>query len=327
MDTPGPGPFELASQLLGSLPLVNHFLDRTGLPALLERYLPAGDARRRLAPAVAVRLVITNLLVGRQPPYGLGQWAEGFAPGLLGLAGEEAESVNDDRIGRALEAGFDADRASLLTELLLGVVAEFGIDTAELHNDSTSISVHGVYQSATGTARGGKPTPAVTFGHSKDHRPDLKQSVFIWLDVLAYDAATDGCFPLISNDTTLTEAEVLAAYRYQPHPQRRHHLLKSARRSHRPVSGERATRCGPGTSELPWPAGSRTATSTRGLCSVDPMPMSTQSPSMLIFARADARSTKPPRSIPTLFPRWSGRRGCGWRWLARITRAGTAWRP
>ncbi|MGH3569991.1 MAG: hypothetical protein ACRDRH_29065, partial [Pseudonocardia sp.] len=37
------------------------------------------------------------------------------------------------------------------------------------------------------------------------------------LDVLAYDAATDGCFPLITNDTALTDAEVLAAYRYQPH--------------------------------------------------------------------------------------------------------------
>ena len=44
--------------------------------------------------------------------------------------------------------------------------------------------------------------------------------------MLAHDAATDGAFPLITNDT-LTEAEVLAAYRYQPHLERRHHLLKS----------------------------------------------------------------------------------------------------
>ena len=45
--------------------------------------------------------------------------------------------------------------------------------------------------------------------------------------MLAYDAATDGCFPLITNDTTLTDAEVLAGYRYQPNLERRHHLLKS----------------------------------------------------------------------------------------------------
>jgi hypothetical protein len=94
------------------------------------------------------------------------------------------------RVGRALEQLFDADRASLLTELMHGVITEFGIDTAELHNDSTSISVHGVYRSATGTPRGGKPTPAITFGHSKDHRPDLKQLVFI------LTVASDGAVPI-----------------------------------------------------------------------------------------------------------------------------------
>ncbi|MFN2478199.1 MAG: hypothetical protein ABR615_03385 [Pseudonocardiaceae bacterium] len=38
----------------------------------------------------------------------------------------------------------------------------------------------------------------------------------ITLDRVAHDTASDGCFPLISNDTTLSDAEVLAAYRYQP---------------------------------------------------------------------------------------------------------------
>ncbi len=46
-------------------------------------------------------------------------------------------------------------------------------------------------------------------------------------DVIAYDALTDGCFPLITNDTTLSDSEVLAAYRYQPNLERRHHLLKA----------------------------------------------------------------------------------------------------
>jgi transposase len=45
--------------------------------------------------------------------------------------------------------------------------------------------------------------------------------------VIRYDAASDGCFPLISNDRVLSDAEVLGAYRYQPNLERRHHLLKS----------------------------------------------------------------------------------------------------
>lgn len=199
-DDPGVAGFELVSRRVGALPVINHFLVRIGLDALLGRYLPGDDARYRLAPAAAVRLVVINLALGREPLYGLGGWAARFDPAPLGLAPGEVESLNDDRVGRALERLFDADRASLLTELLLGVVAEFGIDTAELHNDSTSISVSGVYAEASGTPRGGKPTPVITFGHSKDHRPDLKQLVFIL--TVAADGAVPIAYRLADGNTT-----------------------------------------------------------------------------------------------------------------------------
>src|SRR5665811_873753 len=44
---------------------------------------------------------------------------------------------------------------------------------------------------------------------------------------VAYDAKTDGCFPLVTNDREFSDAEVLAAYRYQPNLEKRHHELKS----------------------------------------------------------------------------------------------------
>ncbi len=43
---------------------------------------------------------------------------------------------------------------------------------------------------------------------------------------LAYDAVSDGCWPLITNDKDLAAAQVLGAYHYQPNLERRHHLLK-----------------------------------------------------------------------------------------------------
>jgi transposase len=45
-------------------------------------------------------------------------------------------------------------------------------------------------------------------------------------DRVAYDARMDGIFPLITNDKTMTPAEVLAAYKYQPNLERRHSQLK-----------------------------------------------------------------------------------------------------
>ena len=78
-----------------------------------------------------------------------------------------------------LDRLFHADRGSLLTELMTGVISEFAIDCSRLHNDSTSVSVHGAYQNAGGQDVAGTPAPAITWGHSKDYRPDLKQLVFI----------------------------------------------------------------------------------------------------------------------------------------------------
>lgn len=192
--------FELVSRTMGGLPIVNHVLDRLGLPALLADVLPGGDARRKLAPAAAIRLVIVNLVLGREPLYGLGEWAARYDPNLLGLASTDLAALNDDRVGRALETLFDADRASLLTTVVLRAVGEFNIDTGQLHNDSTSISVHGVYRDAVGTPRAGKPTPVITLGHSKDHRPDLKQ--LLWILTVSADGAVPVAYRLADGNTS-----------------------------------------------------------------------------------------------------------------------------
>ncbi len=191
--------FGLVSRTLGGLPIVGAVLDRIGLPALLSAALPAHDGRLKLAPAVAIRLVVTNLVLGREPLYGLGEWAARHDPALLGLTTDDLAVLNDDRVGRALEALFDADRASLLTAVVLRAVSEFTIDTSQLHNDSTSISVHGAYSDAVGTERGGKPTPMITFGHSKDHRPDLKQ--LVWILTVNADGAVPMAYRLADGNT------------------------------------------------------------------------------------------------------------------------------
>lgn len=45
-------------------------------------------------------------------------------------------------------------------------------------------------------------------------------------DLVARDAASDGCYPLIRNDRQMTDAELLAAYKWQPHLEKRHAQLK-----------------------------------------------------------------------------------------------------
>ena len=189
--TPPPaGPFQLRSEHLGALPIVDACLDRVGLQALLERHLPAGDTRVALPAATVIGVIVRNLCVAREPLYGLAEWAARYDPALLGLCPGEALLLNDDRAGRALDQLFDADRGSLLTQLMLGVISEFKVDCSQLHNDSTSISLHGDYNAADGRARGGKTTVVAALGHSKDHRPELKQFV------LELTVSADGAVPL-----------------------------------------------------------------------------------------------------------------------------------
>lgn len=82
--------------------------------------------------------------------------------------------LGDDRLGRALDHLFDADRAALLTEIVVAVGQQFEVQFDQLHNDSTSVAFCGQYRAARGRELRGRTAPAITYGHSKDHRPDLK---------------------------------------------------------------------------------------------------------------------------------------------------------
>ena len=133
-----PEQFTLHSQTLGSLPIVNFFLARMGVADHLGTYLPHDDARLRLTPAAVIEVVVANLVAGHRPVYALGEWAAPYDPAVLGLQAGDAEVLNDDRVGRTLDRLFDADRASLITKTVLGVIRAFEVKTAQLHNDSTT---------------------------------------------------------------------------------------------------------------------------------------------------------------------------------------------
>jgi transposase len=181
----------LRSHAVGALPILNDILQRMRLEEFLRDCLPPEDRRMKLSPAKALLVLLRNLLVSREPIYGVGEWAARHAPDLLGLATVDMDRLNDDCVGRALDRLFLADVPSLVLSVAAHAVKEFGISLDELHNDSTTVSFCGAYTGAAMEQRFlGRPTLAITFGHNKDHRPDLKQLLFI-LTVTA-----DGGVPL-----------------------------------------------------------------------------------------------------------------------------------
>lgn len=164
-----------------------------------ESYLPDDDVRLRLPPATVIGVAVANIVVAHRPVYALAEWATGYDPALLGLSGPDAAVLNDDRVGRMLDRLFDADRASLVTETILGVIDEFDLDVTQLHNDSTTITVSGAYADADGRARGQKKTAAIAHGHNKDFRPDLKQ--LLWILTISADGAVPIAYRVADGNT------------------------------------------------------------------------------------------------------------------------------
>lgn len=111
--------FELATFRLGPLPLIDHFLFRLGLEELLDRAVPTSDGRCHLAYAKGIGVLLRSIACEREPIYRLAEVVSTFAPQGFGLAAGEAAALTDDAVGRSLDRLFDADRASLITEVVV----------------------------------------------------------------------------------------------------------------------------------------------------------------------------------------------------------------
>ncbi len=159
---PLPGRF-----LSGALPLLVPVLQRLDVIGIVERACPM-RGRAHLTHGEVISALVANRLTSPRPLYDVQGWAETYA--AAAWLGTPAALLNDDRLGRALDAL--ADHLEEVTGALgLAAVASYGVDAARLHWDFTSVAFTGDYplQAPNG--------PQISYGHSSDHqghRPQLK---------------------------------------------------------------------------------------------------------------------------------------------------------
>ncbi|MDP9008813.1 MAG: IS1634 family transposase [Pseudomonadota bacterium] len=191
----------LQSHSVGALPLINDILQRLQLREHLQEFLPAEDRRVVCPAATGLIVLLKNVLLSREPLYGVADWGIRQTPHLLGLTPRQIQGFNDDRMGRCLDRLFDADCGAVALRVAAAAVRAFQVSLDELHNDSTTVTFHGAYPDAQEEqVVRGRRTPAITWGHNKDHRPDLKQVLYI-LTVTA-DGAVPVQFRVESGNTT-----------------------------------------------------------------------------------------------------------------------------
>ena len=173
----------LQRRTVAGIPLISSIAERLGLKAILSEYIaPYGN---ETVPAVdTLMLLLCNITLGRQPLYELEQWVQRIDPRCYALSIESHGVYNDDRFGRALDRLYLADRASLMTEIVMKMISVLDLDLSRVHNDSTTVKAYGKIPGMTSTGL------KLAHGKSKDHRPDLKQLVF------SLSVSSDGAVPV-----------------------------------------------------------------------------------------------------------------------------------
>ena len=153
------------------LPLVAAFLTRMRLAAVVNAAAPTEMA---VDLGSVVALMVLDTLSGRSPLYRLERFAASVDTELLLGRQVSPGAFNDTTLGRALDAIYEQGAGQLFSQVALAAAAAFpaDVDMRHLHFDTTSVSVWGEY-----AARGadGDEGLSITYGYSKDLRPDLKQ--------------------------------------------------------------------------------------------------------------------------------------------------------
>ena len=157
-------------------PIVRAYAQRLGLVEVINRFVPS---EMTIDAGTVVLGLVIDTLSGRSPLYHLESFFEQQDRELLLGREVEASVFNDDSVGRVLGRVFESGTQRIFSALSQNAVERFSIPIKHVHHDTTSISLYGDY---TLTSEPTSPFE-ITYGHSKDHRADLKQFVLSLLCV------------------------------------------------------------------------------------------------------------------------------------------------
>lgn len=189
------------SERLDHLGIVAGVCHEIDLIERVDRLVGADDRKVSVGQAVQA-LVLNGLGFVSRPLYLSPEFWAGKPVDLLIGEGLTADDFNDDSLGRALDQLYETGITKIFAHVAAHAVAAMDIDTAMVHLDSTSFSLAGEYE----LVEPDDQAIQVTYGYSRDHRPDLKQVVLslicshqsgipLWLKALDGNAADTSHFP------------------------------------------------------------------------------------------------------------------------------------
>ncbi len=165
-----------SSQNLDHLGIVAGICEQIGLIDQIDARV--ANTGRTVSVGQAVQAMVINGLgfVGR-PLYLTPEFYRSKPIDLLIGEGIEADDLNSDSLGKALDQLYQAGISEIFAAVSAHALRVFGIQVRFAHLDTTAFSLQGAYEIHENIDEGEPEPITINYGYSKDHRPDLKQAI------------------------------------------------------------------------------------------------------------------------------------------------------
>jgi transposase len=200
-------------QNIDHLGIVAGIVDSIGLIEIINKFVPQEQGEKISAGHVIKAMILNGLGFVSKPLYMFPKYFETIPCEHLLGEGIKPEYLNDYKLGRVMDKLFMKGLSSIFLAVSINVVQKFKISTSTSHLDSSSMHVHGEYkpsfpeiifeksknkknqnqqenqekqeekleekeekvEESESELVKSKQAINVTYGYSRDHRPDLKQ--------------------------------------------------------------------------------------------------------------------------------------------------------
>jgi transposase len=189
------------SYQFGSLAVIAPLLEQMDIAGIIDRHIPA-DPQAEYTYGAILGLLVAARLSSPVALVNVADWARRSGAELLWKI--PPEKLNDDRLGRALDA-FYYQRHSILASLALHVAQTFNVSLERLHYDPTHLVLHGDYAHSRPRADpapnrqrpdSSDPPAHITFGHGANNTKIIHAGVTLASDALGavpvFGHVTDG---------------------------------------------------------------------------------------------------------------------------------------
>lgn len=187
-------PQEIEIQNIDHLGIVAGIIDSIGIVEIINELIGVEKDEKVNAGQVVKAMIINGLGFVSKPLYMFPEYFETIACEHLIGTGVKPEYLNDDKLGRVMDKLFIKGLDTIFFIIAVKAAQKFGVSLSTSHLDSSSMHVHGQYntslpevifenqkignnQELEEIAVKSPKEITITYGYSRDHRPDLKQFI------------------------------------------------------------------------------------------------------------------------------------------------------